>query len=117
MDAGSSCLSSLITIAIPLCGCWCLSVKFVLRGWHTAFMDRAPQTDLNLLDRDALVALVHAHREAIASLAAARDEHIQRLEAEVDAHRQTLSQQLNELSSRSERIEHMGNGGQPELRE
>jgi transposase len=70
-------------------------------------MDRAPQTDLNLLDRDALVALVHAHREAIASLAAARDEQIQRLEAEVDAHRQTLSQQLNELSSRSERIEHM----------
>src|ERR1700677_4676409 len=70
-------------------------------------MNRAPQPDLNLLDRDELVALVHAHQEEIASLAADRDEQIRRLEAEVDSHRQTLSQQANELSSRSERIEHM----------
>jgi transposase len=70
-------------------------------------MDRAPQADLNMLDRDALVALVHAHQEELASLAADRDEQIRRLEAEVDSHRQTLSQQVDELSSRSERIEHM----------
>jgi transposase len=70
-------------------------------------MDHAPQPDLNLLDHDALVALIHAHQEEIASLAADRDEQIRRLEAEVDSHRQTLSQQANELSSRSERIEHM----------
>jgi transposase len=70
-------------------------------------MNRAPQPDLNLLDRDELVALVHAHQEELASLAADRDEQIRRLEAEVDSHRQTLSQQVDELSSRSERIEHM----------
>jgi transposase len=70
-------------------------------------MDRAPQPDLNLLDHDALVALVHAHQEELASLAADRDEQIRHLEAEVDSHRQTLSQQADELSSRSERIERM----------
>jgi transposase len=70
-------------------------------------MDRAPQPDLNLLDRDALMALVLAHQEELASFAADRDEQIRRLEAEVDSHRQTLSQQVDELSSRSERIEHM----------
>jgi transposase len=70
-------------------------------------MNRAPEPDLNLLDRDELVALVHAHQEKLASLAADRDEQIRRLEAEVDSHRQTLSQQVDELSSRSERIEHM----------
>jgi transposase len=70
-------------------------------------MDLAPHSDLNLLDHDALVALVHAHQEELASLAADRDEQIRRLEAEVDSHRQTLSQQADELSSRSERIEHM----------
>jgi transposase len=70
-------------------------------------MDRVPQSDLNLLDHDALVALVYAHQEELASLAADRDEQIRRLESEVDSHRQTLSQQADELSSRSERIEHM----------
>ena len=49
-------------------------------------MNRAPQPDLNLLDRDELVALVHAHQEELASLAADRDEQIRRLEAEVDSH-------------------------------
>ena len=66
-------------------------------------MNRAPQPDLNLLDRDELVALVHAHQEELASLAADRDEQIRRLEAEVDSHRQTLSQQVDELSSRRDR--------------
>src|SRR3984957_8371576 len=70
-------------------------------------MNRAPQPDLNLLDHDALVALIYAHQEELASLAADRDEQVRRLEAEVDSHRQTLSQQADELSSRSERIEHM----------
>ena len=31
-------------------------------------MNCAPQPDLNLLDRDELVALVHAHQEELASL-------------------------------------------------
>src|ERR1700685_3461829 len=70
-------------------------------------MNRAPQPDLSLLDRDELVALVHAHQAELALLAADRDEQIRRLEAEVDSHRQTLSQQVDELSSHSERIEHM----------
>jgi transposase len=70
-------------------------------------MNRAPQPDLNMLDHDALVALVRAHQEELASLIADRDEQIRRLEAEVESHRQTLSQQVDELSSRSERIEHM----------
>jgi transposase len=61
-------------------------------------MDRAPQADLNMLDRDALVALVYAHQEELASLAADRDEQIRRLEAEVDSHRQTLSPPVDELS-------------------
>ena len=54
-------------------------------------MDRAPQPDLNLLDRDALLALVHAHQEELESLVADRDEQIRRLEAELESHRQTLS--------------------------
>jgi transposase len=70
-------------------------------------MDGAPQPDLDLLDRDALMALVLAHQAELATLAADRDEQIRRLEAEVDLHRQTLSQQVDELSLRSERIEHM----------
>ena len=38
---------------------------------------------------------------------AERDEQLRRLEAELDAHRQTLSEQADELRSRSERIEHL----------
>ena len=43
----------------------------------------------------------------VASLIAAQDEEIRRLEAELDAHRQTMSEQAEELDSRSERIEHL----------
>lgn len=70
-------------------------------------MDRTPQPDLNMLDRDALLALACAQQEQLASLIADREEQVRRLEAELDSHRQTLSQQADELSSRSERIEHM----------
>jgi transposase len=70
-------------------------------------MDRAPLPDLDSLDRDTLVALVRAHQEELASLIAARDEEIRRLEAELESQRQTLSHQVDELSLRSERIEHL----------
>ena len=48
-------------------------------------MNRAPQPDLNMLDHDALVALVRAHQEQLASLIADRDEQVRRLEAEVES--------------------------------
>jgi transposase len=70
-------------------------------------MDRAPLPDLDSLDRDALVALVHAHQEELALLIADRDEELRRLEAELESQRQTLSEKVDELRSSSERIEHM----------
>jgi len=70
-------------------------------------MDRAPLPDLDSLDRDALVALVRAHQAELASLIADRDEELQRLEAELESQRQTVSQQADELRTRSQRIEHM----------
>ena len=73
-------------------------------------MDRAPLPDLNSLDRDALLALFRAQREQqekLDEMLAARDQEIQRLEAELESHRQTLSEQGDELRSRSERIEHL----------
>ena len=70
-------------------------------------MDRAPLSDLNSLDRDALVALFLAQQEKLESFVAARDAELRRLEAELDSHRQTLSEQSEELRSRSERIEHL----------
>ena len=70
-------------------------------------MDRAPLPDLSLLDRDALLALFHAQQEKLETLIADRDEELRRLEAELEAHRQTLSEQADELRSRSERIEHL----------
>jgi transposase len=70
-------------------------------------MDRAPQPDLDSLDRDALVALIRGHQEELASLIADRDEELRRLEAELESHRQTLSEKVDELRSSSERIEHM----------
>ena len=66
-------------------------------------MDRAPLPDLNSLGRDALLALIRAQEEEFA----AQDAEIQRLEAELDADRQTLSEQADELHSRSERIDHL----------
>ncbi len=70
-------------------------------------MDRAPLPDLNSLDREALLALFHAQQEEYASLLVAQDAEIQRLEAELNADRQTLSEQADELRSRSTRIEHL----------
>lgn len=70
-------------------------------------MERAALPDLNMLDREALLALVRAQQERQERMLAAHDEQIRRLEAELDSHRQTLSQQGDELRSRSERIEHL----------
>lgn len=70
-------------------------------------MDRAPLPDLNSLDREDLLALFIAQQEQLDCLISDRDEEIRRLEAELDSHRQTLSDQADELRSRSERIEHL----------
>lgn len=70
-------------------------------------MDRAPLPDLNSLDREDLLALFIAQQEQLDSLISDRDEEIRRLEAELDSHQQTLSDQADELRSRSERIEHL----------
>ena len=70
-------------------------------------MDRASQPDLETLDREALVALILSHQEELTSLVAARDEELRRLEAELQTHRQALSEQADELRSRSARIEHL----------
>src|SRR5579863_3538952 len=70
-------------------------------------MERAALPDLNMLDREALLALVRAQQEQQEEMLAAHDEQIRRLEAELDSHRQTLSEQADELRSRSERIEHL----------
>ena len=65
-----------------------------------------PAADLNRLDRDALLALFWEQQEELDQLSA-REQELLRLQAEVDTHRQTLSEQADELSSRSERIEHL----------
>jgi len=70
-------------------------------------MDRAPLPDLNNLDREALLDLVHAQERQFASQIAAHDEEIRRLEAELEAQRQWLSEQADDLHSRGERIEHL----------
>src|SRR5271170_5971604 len=70
-------------------------------------MDRVPLPDLNNLDRDALLELYQAQQEMLDAMIAERDEQLRRLEAELESHRQTLSEQADELRSRSERIEHL----------
>ena len=77
-------------------------------------MDRAPLSDLDSLDRDALLALFMTQQEKLDSFLADRDAElrlhdveIRRLEDELQTHRQTLSEQTDELRSRSERIEHL----------
>ena len=73
-------------------------------------MDCAPLPDLNTLDRDRLLALFRTQQEQqqkLDRMLAARDEELRRLEVELEAHRQTLSEQADELHSRSERIEHL----------
>jgi transposase len=66
-------------------------------------MDRTPLPDLDMLDRDALVALIRAHQD---ELTAQQDE-LRSLQAELDSHRQIVSEQAEELDVRSQRIEHM----------
>jgi len=70
-------------------------------------MDGASHPDLDSLDRDALVTLFLTQQERIDCLIAIRDEELRRLEAELESHRQTLSEQADELRSRSERIAHL----------
>ena len=70
-------------------------------------MDGLSLPDLDKLDRETLVALIRAQQERLDSLLVARDEELRRLEAELESHRETLSQQDDELRSRSERIEHL----------
>ena len=67
-------------------------------------MDCAPVSDLDSMDRDALVAIYLAQQQKLTSLISAQDEELRRLEAELESHRQTLSQQSDDLHSRSERI-------------
>jgi len=70
-------------------------------------MDCVSLPDLNNLDRDALLALYQAQQEMLDAMIAERDEQLRRLEAELEAHRRTLSEQADELRSRSERIEQL----------
>jgi transposase len=70
-------------------------------------MDCAPLPDLDRLDRDALVTIFLAQQQKLTALIAAQDQERVRLEAELESQRQALSQQSEELHSRSERIEHL----------
>jgi transposase len=70
-------------------------------------MDRVPLSDLDSLDRDALISLLLTQQEKLDSHIADRDEELRRLEGELETDRQTLSEQADELRSRSERIEHL----------
>jgi transposase len=70
-------------------------------------MDCASFPDLDNLDRDALFAIYLAQQEKLTSLISAQDEELRRLEAELESQRRALSQQSDELQSRSERIEHL----------
>jgi transposase len=70
-------------------------------------MDPVPLPDLNNLDRDTLLALYQAQEERLDAMIAERDERLRQLEDELEAHRQTLSEQADELRTRSERIEHL----------
>jgi transposase len=66
-------------------------------------MDRAPLPDLDMFDRDALVALLLAHQEELT----AQQNELRSLQTELDSHRQIVSEQAEELDARSQRIEHM----------
>ena len=70
-------------------------------------MDAAQLPDLDSLDREALLALLVAHQEELRSLAASHEDQLRSLQVELESHRQTLSQQEEQLRSRSEQIEHL----------
>ena len=73
-------------------------------------MDCASLPDLDSLDRDALLGLFRAQQQRQQELDAilrAREQELRHLEAELETHRHTLSEQADELRSRSERIEHL----------
>lgn len=70
-------------------------------------MDCASISDLDSLDREALVALYRVEIEKLDAQIAARDEQLRRQQDELDIQRQALSEQVDELRSRSERIDHL----------
>jgi transposase len=70
-------------------------------------MDRSHLPDLNSLDREALLDLVLAQERQYASLIAVHEEEIRRLGADLQAQHQALSEQADDLRSRSEHIEHL----------
>lgn len=73
-------------------------------------MDRTPLPDLDLLDREALRALLLAQQleeQQLKALIAAQEQQLRDLEAELDSQRRMLSEQAEELRSRSERIENL----------
>lgn len=73
-------------------------------------MDRAPLPDLDSLDRKALQALLltqQLEEQQLKALLARQEQQLRDLEAELDSQRRMLSEQAEELRSRSERIEHL----------
>ena len=70
-------------------------------------MDQPSVGNLDSPDPDRLVASVLEHQATLPALITARDLELRLLEAELDAHRHMLSQQADELRSRSEHIEHL----------
>lgn len=75
-----------------------------------AYMDRASLPDLDLLDQEVLRVLLRQQQQReqeLKALLAAQEQQLLHLEAELDSQRQVLSEQADELRSRSERIEHL----------
>jgi transposase len=65
-------------------------------------MDLASVSDLDSLDRDALLAIYRTQQQKLTSLISAQDEELRGLEAEIESQRQALSEQSDELRSRSD---------------
>src|SRR5450755_4567386 len=63
--------------------------------------------DLDMLDREALKALIVAHQEELRSLTTSHEDELRSLQIELESHCQTLSQQSQQLLSSSEQIEHL----------
>ncbi len=77
-------------------------------------MDCASITDLDSLDREALIAIYLAQQQQLSSLMTGHGQELERMEAELELQRAelelqrtALSEQFAELHSRSERIEHL----------